>query len=120
MLPKANRLTRKKDFGTVFKKGKNFKEDFLILRIVSTKRKENRFGIIVSQKISKKATVRNKIKRKIRAIIKPVMPGIKQGEDIVFVALPGLEVKDFREIEKTINKLFKKAELIENTSSVRK
>jgi len=112
MLLKVNRLTRKNDFGAVFKKGKGFKEGFLILRFVSNKIKNCRFGIIVSRKISKRATVRNKIKRRIRGIIKPKIPKIKTGADIVFFALPGLETKDFWEIEETINKLLKKAKLI--------
>ncbi len=114
MLLKVNRLTRKNDFGSVFKKGKGFKEDFLILRFVSNNSKECRFGIIVSRKISKRAIVRNKIRRRIREIIKPKIPKIKTGADIVFFALPGLETKDFREIEETINKLLKKAKLMEN------
>ena len=106
MLPKTNRLSKKNDFEMVFKKGKSFKEDFLILRFVYNKIKRTRFGIIVSQKISKKATVRNKIKRMIRAVVRSRTSGIKKGADIVFLALPGLENKDFWEIEKTINKLF--------------
>lgn len=118
MLPKANRLSKKKDFEMVFKKGKGFKEDFLILRFVSSKTKRARFGIIVSQKISKKATIRNKIKRMIRTIIKPKMSKIKKEADIVFLALPGLENKDFWEIEETINKLFKKAKLISDVQEI--
>ena len=111
MLPKANCLKRKKDFEQVFKKGEGFVEDFLFLKFVLNNLKKSRFGIVVSQKISKKATIRNKIKRRIRAIVSKVLPKIKEGVDLVLVAVPGLENKDFWEIEETINKLFKKAKL---------
>lgn len=114
MLPKKNRLTRKKDFDLVFKKGKSFKEDFLILRAVGSKTEDCRFGIVVSKKISKKATVRNRVKRKLRALTELKIKKIKKGTDIIFIALPGLERKEFSEVEKTINSLFKKSKLIKD------
>jgi ribonuclease P protein component len=112
MLPKINRLTKDKDFKIVFGQGKSFKEGFLILKFISTERKNCRFGIVVSRKISKKAAIRNKVKRRTRAILELMMPKIKKRADIVLLALPGLQTKDFYEIEKTINNLFKKAKII--------
>lgn len=112
MLPKENRLQKKKDFERIFKKGKGFKEDFLILKFISNNLNQSRFGIIISQKILKKATIRNKIKRRIRELIRLRLPKIKKRLDIVLIAIPGLETKDFWEIEETINKLLKKAKII--------
>ena len=112
MLPKQNRLCKKKDFEKVFKKGKGFKEDFLILKIVPNNLKTNRFGFLVSLKISKKATMRNKIKRRLREQVQLKLPEMKKGIDGVLIASPGLETKDFWEMEQTINKLFKKTKLI--------
>ncbi len=111
MLPKVNRLKKKKDIEKVFKKGKGLKEDFLFLKFSPNNLKKSRFGIIVSQKISKKATIRNKIKRRIKAIIIQKLPKIKKETDIVLVALPGLETKDLWEIEDVINRLFEKAKI---------
>jgi ribonuclease P protein component len=112
MLPKINCLKKKKDFEQVFKKGKGFKEDFLILKYISSNLRESRFGIIVSQKVSKKATTRNKIKRRLRALISFKLPKIKKSIDAVLVVLPGFENKDFWEAEEIINKLFEKAKLV--------
>jgi len=112
MLSKENRLKRKKDFERVFKERKKFKEDFLLLKFISNNLNQSRFGIIISQRISKKATLRNKIKRRLRALLRLRLPKIKKGIDVVLVALPGLETQDFGEIEKTINKLFEKAKII--------
>lgn len=112
MLPRENRLKKKRDFERVFKKGKSFKEDFLILKFVLNNLKQSRLGIIVPQKISKKATIRNKIKRRLRALLSFKLAKIKKGVDLVLVALPGFETKDFWEIEKIMNKLFKKAKLL--------
>ncbi|MDI6591513.1 MAG: ribonuclease P protein component [Patescibacteria group bacterium] len=114
MLPKPNRLTKKKDFERVFKKGKGFKEDFLILKFVPNNLNRNRIGIVVSLKISKKATLRNRIKRQIRELVRLRLSKLitLPGKDIVLIALPGLETKDFWEIEGTINKLFEKAGIL--------
>ena len=112
MLPQQNRIKKKKDFERVFKKGKSFKQGFLILKIVLNNLTIGRFGFIVSQKISKKASVRNKIKRRLRELVRLKLPQIKKGMDGVLVVLPGLEAEDFKEMEKIINKLFKKSKLI--------
>jgi len=49
-----------------FKKaGKNFKSRYFLLKIFSSKLSFSRFGIIVSAKVNKKATERNRLKRLI-------------------------------------------------------
>ena len=112
MLSQANRLKKKKDFAMVFKKGKSFKENFLYLKIKKSNLKSSRFGFIVSKKFSKKATIRNKIKRRLSELIRIKLPLIKKGIDGVIIVIPGLEINDFWELEEIINKLFKKANLI--------
>jgi len=112
MLPKANRLKRKKDIERVFKEGDSFKEDFLILKTVKSNLKSPRVAFIVSQKVSKKAALRNKIRRRLSEMARLKIKNIKKGRDLVLLATPGLEEKDFWEIEEAINKLFKKANLI--------
>jgi len=111
MLAKRNRLKNKKDLENVFKKGENFKEDFLILKVVPNSLNLIRFGFIVSPKISKKATLRNKIKRRLSQLIGLKLEKLKKGIDAIFIALPGIEKKDFWEIEETIEKIFDKAKI---------
>ncbi len=112
MLKKKNRLKRKKDFGIVFKKGKGVKEGFLFLKHVSNGLEDSRCGIVVSRKVSKKATVRNRIKRRLRDVVAQKLREIKKGKDFVLVALPGLEAESFCEIEEMINRLLRKAKII--------
>ena len=108
MLPKENRLSKKKDIERVFKEGKGFKEDFLILKIVKNGLKNSRFAFIVPQQVSKKASLRNKLRRRLRELVRLKFKKIKGGLDLVFLATPGLEEKDFWELDETINKLFQK------------
>lgn len=111
MLPKENRL-KEKDVKRVLKDGQAFKEDFLILRIVKNNLNKTRFGFIVSKKLSKKATMRNKIRRRLSNLVKVKMKKLKKGVDGIFIAVPGLETKDFWEIEEAMNKNFSKAKLL--------
>ena len=113
MLPKINRLKRKNDFERVFKKGKGFKEDFLTLRIAPNDLEVTRFGFVVSQKVSKKAFLRNKIKRRLRELVRLKLPQLKKGKDEIIIVSPGLETKDFQEVEKNLDKLFKKSKILE-------
>jgi len=109
MLIKKNRLKKKRDFENVFKKGKSFKQGFLLLKMINNKSEKIRFGFIISQKVSKKATIRNKLKRQISEIINSQIKKIKKGIDGILVALPGIKERNFPEIKENIDKLFKKA-----------
>ncbi|MFH1656274.1 MAG: ribonuclease P protein component [Candidatus Nealsonbacteria bacterium] len=112
MLSEKNRLKKKTDFEKVFKKGKAYKEDFLFLKFIKNDLEDSRFGFVVSNKVSKKAIVRNKIRRRLKALTKTKLSIIEKGIDSVIIVRPGLEINDFWELEEKINKLFKKAGII--------
>jgi len=112
MLTRKKRLRKKKEFEEIFKKGKGFKQDFLVLKVLKGKLKEARFGFVVSQKVSKKAVLRNKVKRRLRAIIKEKEKDFKKGLEMVIIALPGTEKKDFWEIKKVLERLLKRAKVL--------
>ena len=114
MLPKVNRLQKEKDIERVFKKGKGFKEDFLVLKTLKNDSNKIRFGLVVSQKVSQKASTRNKIKRRLSELVRSKLKSKApvSRSDNLLIAAPGLETKDFWEIEETMNKLFQKAGII--------
>jgi ribonuclease P protein component len=111
MLSRKNLLKKKTDIERVFKKGKGFKEDFLLLKAVKNSLGLSRFGFVVSQKVSKKAVLRNKIRRRLKEILGAKLKRIKNDYDCLLIVLPGLENKDFWEMEYIINKLFIKGNL---------
>lgn len=112
MLPKINRLKKKKDFENIFKEGKIFRGDFLIIREVKNGLNETRFGFVVSNKISKKAVVRNKIRRRLRDIVRKNLSSFKKGIDVAVIALNGLEKKSFLEVKELTESILKKSKLI--------
>ena len=108
MFKQENRLKKKKDFDNVFQKGKTIAGKLVFLKIKKNNLNINRIGFIIGLKISKKAVVRNKIKRQLREIIRENISNIKQGFDIVAgVNLKALN-EEFQEIKKDTEKLLKK------------
>ena len=57
MLKKINRLTKQKDFEKVFKNGQSVYDGKLGIKALANNLPENRYGIIISAKVSKKAVV---------------------------------------------------------------
>ncbi len=111
MLPKINRLKNKKDFDRVFKRGKGFKGDFLFLKIIKNNLSVSRFGFVVGRNVAKKATARNIIKRKLRAVVETHLAEMEKGVDAVLVVTRGLGARNVSEVGVSADNLFKKAKL---------
>lgn len=88
MLSKVNRLTKKKDFDAVWQKGRSSFDKIIGIKILANGLKKNRFGIMVGLKVSKLAVERNKIKRRIREIIRSKEVVLRTGFDIAITAMP--------------------------------
>ena len=110
-LPKKYRLS-KKDFESAFKKKGIFvKLDFLSFKIVKSSLDLTRFGISCGTKISKKAVVRNKIKRRLSEALRLKIPDIKTGYDILVMPTADIIKKTYQEVDQLIIKLLKKSKL---------
>ncbi|MFC1613323.1 ribonuclease P protein component [Patescibacteria group bacterium] len=112
MLPKNNRLTKTKDFDNVYKKGRNFFTKILGIKYIKNELDMTRIGLVISQKISKKAVVRNKTKRRLREILRLRLSNIHKGYDIIILTRKGIEDCDYAEIEKNIEYALNKTHLI--------
>jgi len=87
------------------------KGEFISLRTVWVKGR-GKLHLAVGQKISKKATDRNKIKRRLRAVILKLGIAPKTGTEIFIMPTPEIINKSFVEINKEIERIFRKAGLI--------
>ncbi len=102
MFPKNQRITKKDEFDLIYKKGQSFYLDILGARILKNNLKIRRFAIIISTKISKKAVIRNKIKRQIRSILQQEQDNFPPSVDIIIYTKKGIEKLTFEELKKTI------------------
>ncbi|MHB8903834.1 MAG: ribonuclease P protein component [Patescibacteria group bacterium] len=102
MLKRENRIRLDKEFDRVFKAGQSFYGKDLGFKLVRNNLEVSRFGILINTKVSKKAVIRNKIKRQIRAILESKLENISLGYDLVIIVFPLILDKKFKEIEKIL------------------
>jgi ribonuclease P protein component len=114
MLRKIDRLKKEDDFRKILREGKSHKEDSLVLKYLPNRRQNTRIGISVSKKVSKKAVLRNKQKRRLASLARQKIHQIRKGLDIFLIALPGIEAKTFSETKTLCDKIFLKAKILEN------
>jgi ribonuclease P protein component len=109
MLAKNNRIRLDKDFDRAFKTGQSLYNKYLGVKVVDNKLTEVRFGFLIGLKVSKKAVLRNKLRRQIRSIIEQELPLLKSGKDIIIVTFSLILDKNFEEIKfilkESLNKL---------------
>jgi len=117
MLKKIFRLTKEKDFAKLAKEGSASYAFCLIIKYLKNDLAFSRFGLIVSNKVSKKASTRNLIKRRIREILRLNLKSIKTGYDILIVVSPKIinnqgQTLPYEEMEKILAEIFGKAKLL--------
>ncbi len=114
MLSKENRLTKKDNFSRIHQKGRFFKDKYLAIKVVPSKLEITRVGFLVGLKISKKAVVRNKIKRILREIFRLKIKNcnLKKGFEIIVLVKPEIVDKKYSEIAEAIDRVLIEAGLV--------
>lgn len=86
MLSQINRLQKNGDFAKTFRFGKGFYAGKLNLKVVANPKISNcRFGYVISNKIDKRATRRNALKRRLRSATREFSDRISGASDVVVV-----------------------------------
>ncbi len=133
-LPQNHRLKHRQEFSAVYRLGLRRSTSHIVLRALRTKpgsavpidsaeseRKAEplpptRIGISVSQKVSKRAVVRNRIKRRLRAGFRQLLPQIPAGWQIVIVVRPEAIWCDYEQFLRELKQLLIEAEVIHGHS----
>lgn len=105
-------IKKDSDFRRVYQRGKSFADRNLVIYVMKNGKDRSRIGISISKKVGK-ANVRNKIRRYIKESYRlNIDENIKSGLDIVFIARINSNNAEYKDIEKSIKYISKKANAV--------
>lgn len=113
MLSKKNRFHGHDSLRYVFKNGRTARAGIMTVKtVVNPRRRHSRFAVVVSKKVIKSATGRNRIRRRLYELLRQDMPKIKSPHDTV-VIVTSSEVRDmpFPDLQRTLTQLLNEAGL---------
>lgn len=121
------RLKKNFEFKTIYRRGKSFANDLLVMYILKNKKNRdkdsnfyNKLGVSVSKKVGN-SVVRSRSKRLISESFRLNDQFIAKGYDFIFIARNPIDGKNYSDVEKAMKNLIKKAGLyIKNEENTNK
>ncbi|OGI24919.1 MAG: ribonuclease P protein component [Candidatus Moranbacteria bacterium RBG_13_45_13] len=113
MLPAKFRLKDKKEFASVFRRGKVSSNDVLIMKYSPAGPDQLKIGFSAGSKLSKKSSERNKAKRWMREAVRLIIGRVKPGHKIIFSINSKFPYKqmDYTLVQEKIRDLLQEARL---------
>lgn len=111
MLKSEQRLRRQKDIDAVYLSGRKGYTNFVRIVFLQSKQAKPRFAVVVSNKVSKLATDRNLMKRRVRSIISELLPRFVRAYDVIVIVQSKSLTASHEQLFKTIDDLFTKNKL---------
>lgn len=116
MLSAENRLKNDRDFKRIFKFGHSFYSRNLQLKVIKNQHNDgaSRFGFVIGLTVSKKSTVRNRLKRQVREAVRLLQKNrlIKPNFDVVIKIKSSLIGADYKDIKDEVEYLLGKAGIL--------
>lgn len=106
------RLIKSTDFKRVRRLGKSYAHPLVVLLKHPNASKQTHVGIAAGRSVGN-AVRRNRAKRILREIIRPILPAIRPGWDIILLARRPIISGKYHEIETAVENLLKRAKLLE-------
>lgn len=104
------RLTRSTDFKRVRNYGKSFAHPLVVLIMLVAEEPGLRVGVAAGRSLGG-AVQRNRAKRLLREAMRPEIPTLSSGHDLVFIARLPLLKAEFGDIKKAVTGLLRRANL---------
>lgn len=118
-LPQAHRLKNRRDYRTVYEQGfRRYSPHLTLIALAPSEQLSNlaapktRFGISISKKVSKKAVIRNRLKRQIKGVIRSKLLSIIPGWKIIIVVKPKAIECKYEHFLRELEELLKQAKII--------
>ena len=107
MLPKTQRLRRMRDFALLSQKGRAVFAPFFTLRLRPSQT-PTKIGFVASAKVFKTAVARNRVKRRMREVLRLLKPDWPVNFDLLFVLKPDISTVDFKFLTAGVKHAFEK------------
>lgn len=104
-------LKRNKQFRQVYRKGKSLASRQLVLIYARSKGGTVHVGFSVSKKLGN-SVVRNRVKRRLREAFRPMIPEVRPGYDLIFIARDAAKEAAFPALVSAMRYLLRKAGLL--------
>jgi ribonuclease P protein component len=114
-MQRRHRLKKSAEFQRVRALKRSWAHPLLVLYTADNDLGVARVGISVSKRIGK-AVTRNRVKRLIREAVRPLLPSIPAGRDLVFIARSASANAGYLEMCETVGKLLRRARLLAQQS----
>lgn len=111
MLSSPNRLKKRKEFAYMYRNGKTVASKYFVMCILPTKLAEPKIGFVVSKKLGK-AHTRNLIKRRLRAIVRELLPKLDHKNNYIITAKEEAVALDFWSLKEQVIYIFTKNGLL--------
>ena len=115
MLPRQRRVTRRQ-FPLILQAGRSYHTSFLSLRVSLWPPKEavktTLFAFVVSRKVAATAVDRNRLKRRARAIVRELLPQIKDNYACLLFFKQGATKLPYPELKEIIRVMFIRSSII--------
>lgn len=105
------RLTRSEDFERVRRTGKSYAHPLLVLVVQASESSHVRVGVAAG-KTTGTAVHRNRAKRLLREAIRPILPSLASGWDLILIARPALASATLEDARAALLTLLRRAQLI--------
>lgn len=112
MLDASHRLRKDSDIKTLFAKGKSVFDSACGLKYRANGLPASRVAVVAGHTVSKNAVVRNRVRRRLREIMRARLPKIKPGFDIVLIVRVPAIRKTFAELEAVIDGVLRRSPLV--------
>lgn len=104
------RLRRRKDFDRVFRGGRAWSNNLLVLRSLASDLPHNRIGFITSKRVGG-AVVRNRVRRRLREALRLLPLGTSW--DVVVSAKTAAAKADYHELKRAVIDLLARAGILQ-------
>jgi ribonuclease P protein component len=105
------RVREDRRFREIRQRGRSYSNDVLVLCALANDLPHSRFGFAVNSRIGN-AVVRNRIKRRLREIMRLRMAEIRPGCDIILIARKPIRSAEYHQLETACARLLRRAQLL--------